>query len=487
MILRMRDGEMGRRGDKRLGRGESGYALLLIFAMAATFALMLYVELPRVAFEKQRDREQVLIQHGEQYKRAIQLYFRKFKNYPPTIEALENTNNVRFLRRRYPDPLTGKDEWRLIHVGPGGIFTDSLTQKPKVGDKTAANLNTFITEAAAIGSALPDNQRGAAGPPRRASEGGQPQPGSDAGASGVIPGQIPGNPSQPGFAPGQPGASPGQTPLPGALPMPGSSGGSNFPPGLPGGVGQPTADPSQSGDPAAYNPGATTNNQQGMSAADLIGNLLRQPRPMPTGPATGGQTGMTGGGLATITGGIAGVASRVEKLGIKIYNERSKYNEWEFIYDFSKDKTGAGRMQGAMGSGDPRLAQQQGGQGIGGNGLGQSGNFGALAGTGGQAGFGGQGGAAGGFGSSGAASGSASGSGGFGGGVGSGFGGSVGSGFGSQPPPATPGQAAPAGQPTPGQPQPAQNPPQQQPVPQPGPIAPPPAPPPPDQTENPPQ
>ena len=180
MSARLRDGEMGRRGDKKPGRCESGYALLLIFAMAAALALMLYVELPRVAFEKQRDREQALIQRGEQYKRAIQLYFRKFKNYPPSIEALENTNNVRYLRRRYPDPLTGKDEWRLIHVGPGGVFTDSLTQKPKVGDKAAANLNTFITEAAAIGSALPTNQSGAAGPPRRPSEGGQLQPGSDA-------------------------------------------------------------------------------------------------------------------------------------------------------------------------------------------------------------------------------------------------------------------------------------------------------------------
>src|SRR5579863_3363832 len=124
---------------------ESGYALLLIFAMAAVMALMLYVALPRVAFEKQRDREQLLIEHGEQYKRAIQLYFRKFKNYPPTIEALENTNNVRFLRRRYTDPLTGKDEWRLIHVGPGGVFTDSLTNKPKGGQQTQ-NQNNFITE-----------------------------------------------------------------------------------------------------------------------------------------------------------------------------------------------------------------------------------------------------------------------------------------------------------------------------------------------------
>lgn len=483
MSARLRDGEMGRRGDKKPGRSESGYALLLIFAMAAALALMLYVELPRVAFEKQRDREQALIQRGEQYKRAIQLYFRKFKNYPPSIEALENTNNVRYLRRRYPDPLTGKDEWRLIHVGPGGVFTDSLTQKPKVGDKAAANLNTFITEAAAIGSALPTNQSGPAGPPRRPSEGGQLQPGDGSAASG-LPGQMPGDPSQQGLVPGQPGVSPGQTPLPGAPPMPGSPSGTNFPPGLPGGMGQPTGDPSQPGNPGASTPGATAN-QPGMSPSDLIGNLLRQPRPTTPGATPGGPTGTTGIGMASITGGIAGVASKVEKHSIKIYNERAKYNEWEFIYDFSKDTTGAGRAAGAMGSGDPRLAQQgapgTGGLGVGQPGVGGQGAFGTQPGVGAQAG------ASGGFGSGSGASGSSGGSSGSGGGIGSGFGGSVGSGFGSQPPPATPGQPTPAGQPAPGQPQPAPNPAQQQPVPQPGPIPPPPAPPPPDQTETPPQ
>src|SRR5579864_574695 len=147
-----------RRPTRDAKSGDSGFALLLVFAMAAAVAIMLYMELPRVAFEAQRNKEELLIERGEQYKRAIQLYFRKFKTYPASIEQLENTNNVRFLRRRYPDPLTGKGEWRLIHVGPGGVFTDSLTQKPKKNDKPGANQNTFITEGPAIGSALPENQ-----------------------------------------------------------------------------------------------------------------------------------------------------------------------------------------------------------------------------------------------------------------------------------------------------------------------------------------
>ena len=104
---------------------QSGYALLFILMMAATIAIMLYMQLPRVAFEAQRDREQLLIDRGEQYKRAIQLYVRKFNRFPADMQALENTQNIRFLRKQYVDPMTGKSEWRLIHVGPNGALIDS--------------------------------------------------------------------------------------------------------------------------------------------------------------------------------------------------------------------------------------------------------------------------------------------------------------------------------------------------------------------------
>ncbi len=75
----------------------------------------------------------MLIERGEQYKRAIGLYVKKWGKYPAKIEDLENTNNIRYLRRRYIDPMTGKNEWRLVHAGPGGVLTDSLVQKGAVG------------------------------------------------------------------------------------------------------------------------------------------------------------------------------------------------------------------------------------------------------------------------------------------------------------------------------------------------------------------
>ena len=39
--------------------------------------------------------------------------------YPASIEELESLNNTRFLRKRYMDPMTGKDKWRLIHMNGG--------------------------------------------------------------------------------------------------------------------------------------------------------------------------------------------------------------------------------------------------------------------------------------------------------------------------------------------------------------------------------
>src|SRR5688500_14112480 len=58
--------------------GESGFALLLVFAMAGAIAIMLYSQMPRVAFEAQRDKEELLIQRGEEYVRAIQLFVSKY-------------------------------------------------------------------------------------------------------------------------------------------------------------------------------------------------------------------------------------------------------------------------------------------------------------------------------------------------------------------------------------------------------------------------
>jgi hypothetical protein len=118
-----------RKVSARRRESQGGYALLMIFLMAAIVALMLYQQLPRVAFESEREKEQLLIDRGEQYTRAIQLYYlANNRTYPTSIDDLEKQEK-RFLRRRFVDPYTGKAEWRIIHTN-GGFLTDSLVQKP---------------------------------------------------------------------------------------------------------------------------------------------------------------------------------------------------------------------------------------------------------------------------------------------------------------------------------------------------------------------
>ena len=96
---------------------EAGYLLLAAVVMVALLLIALSVAAPVVARELRRDKELESQHRAEQYVRAIQLYYRKNKSYPPSIKALENTNNVRYLRQEYVDPLTGKSDWKLIHQG----------------------------------------------------------------------------------------------------------------------------------------------------------------------------------------------------------------------------------------------------------------------------------------------------------------------------------------------------------------------------------
>jgi type II secretory pathway pseudopilin PulG len=97
--------------------GERGYVLIAILFMVAVIMIVMASAAPGIATSIKRQREDELIRRGKQYQRAIQLYYRKFGRFPASIEQLQNTNNIRFLRRKYPDPITGKDEWRLIRFG----------------------------------------------------------------------------------------------------------------------------------------------------------------------------------------------------------------------------------------------------------------------------------------------------------------------------------------------------------------------------------
>ena len=88
---------------------------------------------PSIAFRVRRDREEEMIHRGVQYSRALRRFVKKTGRYPTRLEELENTNNVRFLRKRYKDPITGKD-FKLLHVGEV-----QLASSPGVGIGVAAS------------------------------------------------------------------------------------------------------------------------------------------------------------------------------------------------------------------------------------------------------------------------------------------------------------------------------------------------------------
>ena len=97
-------------------RSQSGYILLLLMLGVTLLAIAAAAIAPTLAFQIRRDREEELIHRGVQYSRAVRRYVKKFGRYPTRLEELEDTNNLRFLRRRYKDPITGQD-FKLLHLG----------------------------------------------------------------------------------------------------------------------------------------------------------------------------------------------------------------------------------------------------------------------------------------------------------------------------------------------------------------------------------
>ena len=111
--------------------GEQGFMLLGLIVAVALILIVLSVAASKEAFTLRREREVGSARRANQYVRAIQLYYKKFGSYPGSIEQLEKTNNVRYLRQRYVDPLTGKADYRLILVGQNkttvkGFFGEPL-------------------------------------------------------------------------------------------------------------------------------------------------------------------------------------------------------------------------------------------------------------------------------------------------------------------------------------------------------------------------
>src|SRR5579864_1305398 len=105
-----------------------GFALLFVLFIVAAVLIGASIVVLRVKTEGRREKEAAMIWRGEQYERAIGLYYRKFGRFPTSIDnILQATNGVRYLREAYKDPMNTQDgSWRFIYVTPAGQLIGSV-------------------------------------------------------------------------------------------------------------------------------------------------------------------------------------------------------------------------------------------------------------------------------------------------------------------------------------------------------------------------
>jgi hypothetical protein len=113
---------------KRRGK-QSGYALLSVMFLAVVMMLVTMTATLNVMTQGRREKETELKWRGEQYVRAIRLYYRKNGKFPQKLEDLtkQEPGQPRFLRQSYKDPMNKADgSWRYIYVMPNGQLMGSV-------------------------------------------------------------------------------------------------------------------------------------------------------------------------------------------------------------------------------------------------------------------------------------------------------------------------------------------------------------------------
>jgi len=240
-------------------RRDAGFSLAALIFIATAVSILISAAYPAYQMQAKRQTEEELIFRGEEYARAIQKFYRKFGVYPPSTDALVETNGLRFLRRVYKDPITGKD-FRVISISPDGTLIGSTLPTQRIN-----NTPLFGAPAQTFGAQTPAPQ----------------QPSTQA---------IPSTPSSSGAAPSTQAQRPPASSAP------------------------------------AFN-----------SSLPAQTSPSRQPAPQATQAPGFGSSAGAGGGFQQPSGGtfgsagIVGVGSESSETSIKVYNQRQKYNEWEFI------------------------------------------------------------------------------------------------------------------------------------------------------------
>jgi type II secretory pathway pseudopilin PulG len=97
-------------------------ALILVAMMGAGLAAYGGI----ASHAAQREKEAELLFRGNEYRQAIERYYKKERKYPKALAELVEDKRfptpAHHLRRLYPDPLTGQADWELMNAPEGGIM-----------------------------------------------------------------------------------------------------------------------------------------------------------------------------------------------------------------------------------------------------------------------------------------------------------------------------------------------------------------------------
>jgi len=288
---------MSRLQQSVVRREEQGYILITLLLFVALLAISMVALAPVLSQQIKRDREEELIHRGVQYSRAIKHYFKKFNRYPTRIEDLEDTNNLRFLRKRYKDPVTGKD-FKILHLGDV-----QMSSNPGLaGAMPVANMTGGGIQGPGGG---PFGSTGGVGP--------MAGPGGGFAGSGLSSGPLGNNSAFGNNSSGFGNSGFGNNAGPGGI-----AGNNQVPIG---------AQPGDNGSDVGPN-NSTGTPQGGFGTA--VQNL-----PGFTSQQSGNPNQVVIGG-----GPMVGVASTSKEKTIRTFNKKDKYYQWQFIYDPSTDRGG---------------------------------------------------------------------------------------------------------------------------------------------------
>ena len=206
---------------------EEGFALVGLIVAIFIILLTLSVAAPTVARALRREREVEAVHRADEYVNAIRRYHLKTGAYPGSIEQLEKTNNIRYIRQKYANPMTGKPDWRLIKVGENkttvkGFFGQPLAgiANTGIGGSSAGTAGSTSSSAGGTTSGSTSSAFGGSTGSTGNTAAGSAL-GTDAGTSNGF-----GSPSTSSF--GTPGSSGGTGPSPAGL----GSGGTGSPSGI---------------------------------------------------------------------------------------------------------------------------------------------------------------------------------------------------------------------------------------------------------------